>query len=336
MESKRRELERIFESSRKKGRRYDCLVPVSGGMDSTYVLYLCKRVYDLKVLAFNFDNGFESDFAKQNLKNAVSNLDVDYITFRPDWDIAKKLYALFFRKTGEFCTPCNVGIWSTSYRVAKEMGIPLIVRGSSGKIEEQFPPGSHVYSWSMAYFRKVIRGEIPFKLARDYLYFSEGLLQGIGRLISRHFSMLKGVRIISLPNFVDWNVKSILKTLKMETNWRHPPNKHRHVDCIMDPVRVFLTQKKLGFSAAAWYSTLIRSGQMTRGEALRRTIEEEQKAAEAPPELKVWMNMLDLSSEDFDGGQKRSQLPFIPFKERLQRIVENTFEKMLTFSRLEA
>ena len=336
MESKRRELEKIFESSRKKGRRYDCLVPISGGMDSTYVLYVCKRVYDLKVLGFNFDNGFESEFARQNLKNAVSKLDVDYITFRPDWDVAKKLYSLFFRKTGEFCTPCNVGIWSTSYRTAKEMSIPLIVMGASGKIEEQFPPGSQVYSWSTTYFKKVIQGEIPFELARDYLCFSQGPLRGIGRLISRHFSILEGVRIISLPNFVEWNIKSILKTLETEMNWRHPPDKHRHVDCIMDPVRVFLTQKKLGFSAAAWYSTLIRSGQMSREEALHRTINEEQKAAQGPPELKVWMDMLDLLNEDLEGFQKRSQLPFIPFKEKLWEKVENTFEKMLTLSRLEA
>jgi len=332
MDARRRELERIFDFTRKKGRRYDCLVPVSGGIDSTYVLYMCKRVYNLKVLALNFDNGFKSDFAEQNLKNAVSRLDVDYKVFRPDWDIAKKLYALFFRKTSEFCTPCNVGIWSTSYMIAKEMGIPLIVRGSSSKIEEQLPPSLHVYNWSAAYFRKVCQGEIPLELARDYLYFSQSLLQGIGRLISRHVSMLERVRIISLPNFVDWNFKSILETLETEMNWRHPPNRYRHVDCIMDPVRVFLIQKKLGFSAATWYSTLIRSGQMTREEALRRTIDEEQRAAQAPPELKVWMDMLDLSDEDFEGFLKRSQLPFIPFREKLQRVVEKTFGKILSFS----
>ena len=334
--SKRRELEKIFESAKKKGKRYDCLVPVSGGFDSTYVLYVCKRVYDLKILALNFDNGFKSDFAEQNLEKSVSRLDVDYKVFKPDWDISKELYALFFRKTGEFCTPCNAGIWSSSYKIAKEMGIPLIVRGSSGKIEEQLPPSPYVYSWSTGYFRKVCKPEIPLELVQDYLYYSQSVLQSISRLVSRHISMLEGVRIISLPSFLDWDVKSILRTLETEMDWQHPPNKYRHVDCIMDPVRVFLTQKKLGFSAAAWYSTLVRNGKMTREEALRRTIYEEGIAAQEPPELKVWMEMLGLSNNDLEGFQRRSQSSFVPSKERLWKIAENMVQKMLTLGRLKA
>jgi tRNA(Ile)-lysidine synthase TilS/MesJ len=53
-------------ASGRKGGQYDCLVPLSGGKDSTYVLYLCARVYGLKVLAMNFDNGFQSPLAREN------------------------------------------------------------------------------------------------------------------------------------------------------------------------------------------------------------------------------------------------------------------------------
>ena len=334
VDARRRELENIFDSVRRKGRRYDCLVPLSGGFDSMYVLYVCKKVYNLKVLAFNFDNGFKSDFAEENLKNAVSSLDVDYKVFRPDWEIAKRLYALFFRKTGEFCTPCNIGIWSSSYITAKQMGIPLIVMGSSGKIESQLPPGCHVYSWSKAYFKEVCRGEMPLRLVRDYLHFPESLLENIARLISRPISVFDKVRIINLPSFVDWNVKSILEELETKMSWQHPQNRHHRIDCILEPVRVFLIQKRMGFSAAETYSTLIRNGQITREEALRRTIDEEREAAQEPPEMKVWMDRLDLSYEDLEGFQKRSQLPFIPFRENLRKTVENTLRKMLIQNRL--
>jgi len=334
VDARRRELENIFDSVRRKGRRYDCLVPLSGGFDSTYVLYVCKKVYNLKVLAFNFDNGFKSDFAEENLKNAVSSLDVDYKVFRPDWEIAKRLYALFFRKTGEFCTPCNIGIWSSSYITAKQMGIPLIVMGSSGKIESQLPPGCHVYSWSKAYFKEVCTGEMPLRLVRDYLHFPESLLENTARLISRRISVFDKARIIDLPSFVDWNVKSILEELETKMSWQHPQNRHHRIDCILEPVRVFLIQKRMGFSAAETYSTLIRNGQITREEALRRTIDEEREAAQEPPEMKVWMDRLDLSYEDLEGFQKRSQLPFIPFREKMRKTAEKTFRKMLIQNRL--
>ncbi len=336
-DARKRALEKIFDSARKKSRRYDCLVPLSGGFDSTYVLYVCKRVYNLKVLAFNFDNGFKSDFAKENLKNAVSSLDVDYKVFRPDWDIAKKLYALFFRKTGEFCTPCNIGIWSSSYITARQMGIPLIVAGSSGRIETHYPPGCHVYGWSKAYFKEVCKGEMPLRLVQDYLNFPEDLLEDVGQLISRRISVLdntRWVRVISLPSFIDWNVKSILEKLETEISWKHPVDRHSRIDCILEPVRVFLIQKKLGFSAAERYSTLIRNGQMTREEGLRRTIDEEHEATQIPPEIRVLMDRLDLSQNDLEGFQERSQLPFLMraqarFGERLRNTVKGTLARAL-------
>ena len=333
LESKRMELERIFDLFRKTGKRYDCLVPISGGMDSTYVLYVCKKVYNLRVLAFNFDNGFLSEFAKENLKSITAKLNVDFMSYGPDWKLARKLYALFFRKTGGFCTPCNVGISSTSYKIARDLGIPLIVKGSSRRIEEQFPKGAPEYHWSPFYFKEVIRGEIPFEDAMDYLHMPHNLTQRIGLWISRSVRFYR-IKTIFLPDYLEWNLKTILRTLESEVDWKRPPEKHRHFDCIMDPVATYLTQKKSGFSAAAIYSTLVRDGQMTREEALRRTLQEERMATQEPPELELWFRMLGLSRKDLDGFEKRSQLAYIPFKQRLLTTVENTAYRILKKSPL--
>ncbi len=78
------ELNDIFNAFRNKGRKYDCLVPISGGLDSTYVLYVCKKIYDLRILAFNFNNGFQTNIAKQNIENAIKKLNVDYISTGPE------------------------------------------------------------------------------------------------------------------------------------------------------------------------------------------------------------------------------------------------------------
>ena len=323
---KKIELKKIFDSYKNKGRTYDCLVPLSGGMDSTYVLYVCKRIYNLSVFAFNFDNGFQSQLARENMKKAVRELDVDFVSYKPSWKLQKKLYSLFFLKTGEFCTPCNVGIRSLSYKFAKDLGIPLIVSGDSERIEVQSPQGAHIYHWSPSYFKEVIRGKIPFEEAADYLYYPETFMEKVTSRLLKHIPFSRHIRTIHLPDYLEWNVNSILKTLRSEIGWKHDPEKHDHIDCIMDPVRVYLRQRKWGFSAALKYSTLIRNGQIGRRQALEKTLQEEAIASREPPILQRWLRLLALSKEDLEEFETRSQLPYIStrtqVKHRLLKIME--------------
>lgn len=317
--SRKTELNKIFDSCRKKGRPYDCLVPVSGGMDSTYVLYICKKVYNLRVFAMNFDNGFQSEFAKENLKNAVEKLDIDFVSYKPSWALQRRLYALFFRKTGEFCTPCNIGIRSLSYKFAKELKIPLIVSGASDRIEIQYPNGAHVYHWSASYFKEVIRSEVSFKEAADYLHSPQNTKEKMLSRISVHVPFTRAVRTISLPDYLEWDVREILRILESEVKWRHYPQKYEHTDCLMDPVRVYFRQRKWGLSASLRYSTLVRNGQTTREEALQQALHEEAAASKEPHVLEEWLKLLNLSRNDLHGFERRSQLPYILIRTRVEQ-----------------
>ena len=309
------ELKRVFDSLKNKEKKYDCLVPLSGGFDSTYILYICKRVYGLRTLAFNFNNGFQSKVALQNLENAVKALDVDLITYGPKWEIAKRLYSLFFLKTGEFCTPCNLGIWSMSHKIARDFGIPLIVSGSSDRISERLPKGGRIYGWSPSYFREVIRGEIPKKDVKEYLYLPNDFRNSMLTKDPRGFSS-ENIKILPLFDYIDYDIKSILETLRNELNWRPKADKFHHIDCIMEPVNTYFKQRKWGFSSVARYSMLVRTGQMTRDEALKITTEEEEKNNQEPPELKTWLELLNLSRENLEGFELRSQIPYLPSQER--------------------
>ena len=77
-------LERIFDNARKKRRLYDVLVPLSGGKDSIYILYLCRKKYDLNCLAATWDNGSLTDHARINIKNACNTLGVDHVYYSSD------------------------------------------------------------------------------------------------------------------------------------------------------------------------------------------------------------------------------------------------------------
>lgn len=75
---KKKEFEKILQKAKRMNRPYDCLVPLSGGKDSTYALYLATKVYKLRTLAVTLDNGYLSDLAKVNINNALVNCDADH------------------------------------------------------------------------------------------------------------------------------------------------------------------------------------------------------------------------------------------------------------------
>ena len=302
--SRDRVLNEIFDTVRNNDGKYDCLVPISGGLDSTYVLYMCKRVYDLRTLAFNFDNGFQTDVAKQNIENAIDRLDVDYISTSAPLEMAKRLHSLFFRKTGEFCTPCNMGIWSTSFKVARDHEIPLIVSGASNRISERLPRGGRIYSWSPSYFREVVRGEIPLEDVEMYLHVPENIHDcAVKESTDVDFH---NPRILHLPDFIDWNSMRILNILENELNWKKKGSRFHHIDCTMESVNDHLKQRRWGLSSAMYYSMLVKTGQMTRDEALKQTMLEEERNSGEPPELETWLELHGLSRENLDDFDKKS------------------------------
>lgn len=75
---KAQEFQQLLEKAKSLKRPYDCLVPLSGGKDSTYALYLATKVYKLRTLAVTLDNGYLSDLAKVNINNALVNCDADH------------------------------------------------------------------------------------------------------------------------------------------------------------------------------------------------------------------------------------------------------------------
>ena len=131
---------------------YDCLVPLSGGKDSTYLAYLLKEKYDLNILGVTVDTGFMSPVALSNLEQLVSKLDIDYILCSPKSGFFKKLYAYFlthpkFEKekheeigyVSTVCRICTKAMHSILLKEAMIRGIPIILLGySSDQIEHHF------------------------------------------------------------------------------------------------------------------------------------------------------------------------------------------------------
>ncbi|MFW6122227.1 MAG: hypothetical protein ACOC80_15195, partial [Petrotogales bacterium] len=130
-------LQKLLDSYKSKDKKYDVLVPVSGGRDSTFTLYELVDKYDMKPLAYNYDSGLVSDEGKENLRNALETLDVDLVTVRHDQSkyFKNNLKALLKRfspaMVPTLCLGCRYGIVGGAGKIAKKYNIPLIMFSSS-------------------------------------------------------------------------------------------------------------------------------------------------------------------------------------------------------------
>jgi len=127
-----------LEKAKGKKRTYDALVPLSGGKDSTYILYLAKKVYNLNVLTYTFDNGFFSELALENIEASVKKMNVDHIFYRPNWNKLKELYRSSLMNSGEICSVCGIGIEKSMLKISADWNTPLILLGHSPLENDSF------------------------------------------------------------------------------------------------------------------------------------------------------------------------------------------------------
>ena len=111
------------------------ILGLSGGKDSTYVLYVSKKKLGLNCLAYTLDNGYLSDFARNNIDKTCRKLGVEHVYYRFSTDLMNRLYALFVRKTGYPCSVCMRAMAVGIYKVAGLYDIPLIIGGTSRRTE---------------------------------------------------------------------------------------------------------------------------------------------------------------------------------------------------------
>ena len=289
----RKNLEKLFSSVKKdKKSKYDCIVGVSGGKDSSYTAFICKNIFNLKILLVHVDNGFCSDTAKRNISRLQKKIDLDIekIDFS---DYLMEYYKHFLLNTGEFCTPCCRAIVSPLYKVAFKNKVPLIINGTSFKLED-FNRPKEIFDSSQFYFKEVIKD-------------NKRLVKNSKQLIVHPIKKLfGGVKEISLPSYLDWNENIIYKTLKKELEWE---GKKDHMDCLAAPIEDYIKVKKRGFGKKTMkFSSLIRDNQMEREDALKKIMTGED--TQEPLYLKSFLKKISVSREEFYESIKKSHLAY--------------------------
>lgn len=279
-DTKERELADIFSKAKAKNKRYDCMIPVSGGKDSAYVLYICTQKYKMKALAVNFNNGFASPESNKNLAAMARMFDADFVSWSPRWSTLKNAYRTFFLKTGDFCPPCSRAITAYTYRLAQSEGIPLIVLGYNPKTDVN-PPEVEIIDQRL--FKDVMRDNLDEREKKDFTIFEP----------RRFFT-----KRINLPSYIEFKENNITYVLEKYLDTPGGFSGEMHFDCMVSPVANWLRRRKWGFDKKTQkYAALVRDNQMTRQEALDKA--EGPDAVREPEILGEFIKCLEITRNQY-------------------------------------
>ena len=240
-----------------KGKKYDCIVGISGGKDSSYVLVKTVEL-GLRPLAVHFDNGWNSDLAVQNIKNLCHLLKLDLYTHVADWEEFKDLQNSFLRASvpdGE--VPTDWVITSVLYKIAAKEGVKYIIGGNSFRTE-----GTTPLTWTYQdplyiksihkIFGKQNLSSFPIMSASGFLY----------------LSLIKGIKWIRLLYYLPYHESEAVNYLIQNYNWKNYGGKHFESTYTKFYQSYILTRKFSIDKRKLHYSALIRSKQMERENAM--------------------------------------------------------------------
>lgn len=217
----------------------------------------------------------------------------------------KKLYKEFLLKTGQFCFPCDMGIWATIHRVAEQYDVPLIVSGFSAQIESR---GPKIYSYNNKLFRDIAGKVVSAEEMKDFL--AENKVQKVKRRL-KHLRLSRFRRQISLPDYIIWDDKVIKDTIYNELGWqKRADGSSDHIDCLFAPMKNYLVVQKWGFGEKTTkYSAMTRAGQISREEAIKRA-EIEDNGQESKI-MEKFIELLQITKNDIDNAKKKSHLNYL-------------------------
>lgn len=248
-----------------RGREYDCIIGVSGGVDSSYLAYQVKQL-GLRPLAVHFDNGWNSELAVTNIQRLLNKLDIDLVTYVVDWDEFRELQLSFLQaSTPDTEIPTDHAIMAVLWKAARKHRISYVIGGSSYATESIMPR-----AWS--------RGHKDWKYIKSvHRKFSGKPLRTFPKLGLSEMACYKkllGLKTVSLLNYLPYDKSEAMELLQKKLDWTYYGGKH-YESIFTRFYQGYILPTKFGFDKRRCHnSNLICSGQMTREQALAQMRDE--------------------------------------------------------------
>ncbi len=288
-----------------KGNAYDCILGVSGGVDSTYLAYKAKEL-GLRTLCVHFDNGWNSELAVKNIDNIISRLDFDLETYVVNWKEFKDIQLAYFKADViDIEAITDHAITGTIYKLAAQYGIKYMLTGNNIATELVLP-SYWIFHKADAVNIKDIHSKYGTIKLNNYPFFDAKA--------KHYYQMIKGIKTVDLLNYMPYLKSEVKEVITKELGWRDYGGKHyesvftRFYQGYILPVKFGVDKRK------AHFSNLICSGQTTKNEALEELNKPIYPEDVFETDKKFVLKKLGFSEEEFDSYLKRPRREHTEFR----------------------
>jgi N-acetyl sugar amidotransferase len=290
---------------------YDCIIPFSGGKDSTFTLNYLVREYKIKPLVVQFNHGFMRETLTKNNERTFKRLGVDVMSFTPNWKVVKRLMKEALIRKGDFCWHCHTGIFAYPMQIAIKFNVPLVIWGEPSSEYTAYYDyrDNEIEEVDETRFNRYVNLGIT---AEDM----EGMIKNDFELDPRDLapytypkvSELKRIkyRSVCLGSYIPWDVKRNVAEIQRDLDWHGDvvegmPSEfypYEKIECYMQGVRDYIKYLKRGYSRVTQMTALdLRNNRMTKAEAEALIQQHEGKK---PPSLDLFLEYLEIDEEEFN------------------------------------
>ena len=310
-----------------KDNQYDCIIGVSGGTDSSYLLHLAKQ-YDLKPLAVTLDNGWSSQIAVRNIKKMTEALNIDLETYVIEYEEVKAVIRAFIKAGLPWIdAPTDLAIKSVLYKVAAREKIKYIFNGGDFRSEGK-QPTAWTYS-DARQFRYVVS---RFEGIHPRSFPVNNLMQML------NYSVLKKIIMLRPYYYLDYHKRNAHDLLQKEYNWEYYGG-HHHENLFTKFTIAYWLPKKFDIDKRIiTLSSQILSGEITREAALEEIGKPPYDPAEMERDKTLVLKKLDLTDAGFDKYWHNSNKyyydypSYMPFFKRFSKLSASLFKYILPFT----
>ncbi len=274
-----------------RGKKYDCIMGISGGLDSSYLAYLGFK-WGLRILAIHVDDGFDTEIAKRNIKKLIQSTNIDYIVEKPDekqFNALTKAY--FLARVPNLAVPQDNILFACIYKLIRKHKIRTFLSGGNFALECILQRGITYRAFDITNIKAIHKafGTEPI----DKL----PLLSDYRRFIDQKLLRIKTVRPL---NYINYNREAALKELSGFCDFEYYGSKHLE-NTLTKFIQLYWFYNKFGVDKRRSHlSSMIVSGQMTREQALLELQKPMYDEDEMQNDIKNICDALNISKVEFD------------------------------------
>ena len=222
-DERKKMLEAIANRYRDSG-QYDCIVPFSGGKDSTFQLWYVVTQLKLRPLVVRFNHWGYRPLVQENNVRTFKKLGVDVIEYTPNWGIVKHLMLESLKQTGDFCWHCHAGVFAHTMQMAVLYNIPLVIWGESSSEYRAYHTADELEEFDETAFNEMInlgidanrmlellKGKVDWRDLAPFQFPSQDQLRRLN------------AKAIYLGNYLQWDTKRQVEIIKHELGWQGQP-----------------------------------------------------------------------------------------------------------------